>query len=177
MISRRRSASSEVYRLIRWSFWEACAHGIFGASIFGEVKGTIRSVVRWLLVSIDVRRHRLISISYISLLPWHGIFCNFREATGSGKNTRSRELTFNAGAYFSWLEHLPVTQEAAGSSPVAPARTIQGLQRLYLRSSCLSLSFVACQRYMDAMLLYGRQSCAFFSTRSGDATERSPYAN
>ena len=26
-----------------------------------------------------------------------------------------------AGAEFSWLERLPVTQEAAGSSPVAPA--------------------------------------------------------
>ena len=38
----------------------------------GDVKGTIRSVVRCLLVSIDVRRHRLISINYISLLPCHG---------------------------------------------------------------------------------------------------------
>jgi hypothetical protein len=27
----------------------------------------------------------------------------------------------HAGALFSWLERLPVTQEAAGSSPVAPA--------------------------------------------------------
>ena len=27
-----------------------------------------------------------------------------------------------AGAWFSWLERLPVTQEAAGSSPVAPAK-------------------------------------------------------
>ncbi len=26
-----------------------------------------------------------------------------------------------AGAYFSWLERLPVTQEVAGSRPVAPA--------------------------------------------------------
>ena len=25
--------------------------------------------------------------------------------------------------WFSWLERLPVTQEAAGSSPVAPAKT------------------------------------------------------
>jgi hypothetical protein len=28
-----------------------------------------------------------------------------------------------AGAWFSWLERLPVTQEAAGSSPVAPANS------------------------------------------------------
>ena len=27
-----------------------------------------------------------------------------------------------AGAWFSWLERLPVAQEAAGSSPVAPAK-------------------------------------------------------
>ena len=26
------------------------------------------------------------------------------------------------GAQFSWLERLPVSQEAAGSSPVAPAK-------------------------------------------------------
>jgi len=32
----------------------------------GDVKGTIRRVMRRLLVSTDVRRHRLISISYIS---------------------------------------------------------------------------------------------------------------
>src|SRR4051812_1043481 len=30
-------------------------------------------------------------------------------------------MTYYAGAQFSWLERLPVTQEAAGSSPVAPA--------------------------------------------------------
>ena len=39
---------------------------------FGDVKGTIRSVVRHPAVSIDVRRHRLISISYTLLLPCHG---------------------------------------------------------------------------------------------------------
>jgi hypothetical protein len=38
----------------------------------GDVKGTIRSVAWCLVVSIDVRRHRLISISYISFLPCHG---------------------------------------------------------------------------------------------------------
>ena len=38
----------------------------------GDVKGTIGSDVKYLMVSRDVRRHRLISISYISLLPFHG---------------------------------------------------------------------------------------------------------
>jgi hypothetical protein len=38
----------------------------------GDVKGTIRSDMRHRFVSNDVRRHRLISISYISLLPRHG---------------------------------------------------------------------------------------------------------
>ena len=37
-----------------------------------DVKGTIRSDVQYLMVSRDVRRHRLISISYMSLLPCHG---------------------------------------------------------------------------------------------------------
>ena len=38
----------------------------------GDVKGTIRSDARYLVTPNDVRRHRLISISYISLLPCHG---------------------------------------------------------------------------------------------------------
>jgi len=38
----------------------------------GDVKGTIRNDMQYLMVSRDVRRHRLISISYISLLPCHG---------------------------------------------------------------------------------------------------------
>ena len=47
-----------------------------------DVKGTIRSDMRLRFVSNDVRRHRLISISYISLLPCHGIIRNFWESTG-----------------------------------------------------------------------------------------------
>jgi hypothetical protein len=38
----------------------------------GDVKGTIRGVVRCPKVSNNVRRHRLISISYTSLIPCHG---------------------------------------------------------------------------------------------------------
>src|SRR5258708_37481612 len=38
----------------------------------GYNKGTIRSDIRYLVVSKDVRRHRLISINYITMLPCHG---------------------------------------------------------------------------------------------------------
>ncbi len=38
----------------------------------GYNKGTITDIVRYFLISSDVRQHRLISISYISLLPCHG---------------------------------------------------------------------------------------------------------
>ena len=38
----------------------------------GDVKGTIADAVRYRFVPNDVRRHRLISISYITLLPCHG---------------------------------------------------------------------------------------------------------
>jgi hypothetical protein len=38
----------------------------------GDVKGTIRGVVTGPTVLSNVRRHRFISISYISLLPCHG---------------------------------------------------------------------------------------------------------
>jgi hypothetical protein len=49
----------------------ACSRNL-GASRFGDVKGTIRSDMRLRFVSNDFRRHRVISISYISLLPCHG---------------------------------------------------------------------------------------------------------
>ena len=43
------------------------------------------------------------------------------EPDGVGEhNNKVNELS-HAGVEFSWLERLPVTQEAAGSSPVAPA--------------------------------------------------------
>jgi len=38
----------------------------------GDVKGTITDTARYHFASNDVRRHRLISVSYISLLPCHG---------------------------------------------------------------------------------------------------------
>jgi hypothetical protein len=38
----------------------------------GDVKGTIPDSVRHHFVPNDVRRHRVISTSYISLLPCHG---------------------------------------------------------------------------------------------------------
>src|SRR6202521_5431318 len=38
----------------------------------GYNKGTIRSDIRYLVVSKDVRRHRLISIDYIKTLGCHG---------------------------------------------------------------------------------------------------------
>ena len=53
--------------------WTSLSQAVCAASLkSGDVKGTIRSAVPLLLVSNDVRRHRLISISYISLLPCHG---------------------------------------------------------------------------------------------------------
>lgn len=51
----------------------------------GDVKGTIPDAVRYHFVSNDVRRHRLISISYISLLPCHG-----SDASPTGASVRMR---------------------------------------------------------------------------------------
>src|SRR5208282_4939891 len=61
-------------------FWvHGCAGGLLatgpkgaGAHESGDVKGTIRNDVRYRAASNNVRRHRLISISYMSLLPCHG---------------------------------------------------------------------------------------------------------
>jgi hypothetical protein len=43
-----------------------------GASVLGTLRGTIPDAIRHHSVPNDVRRHRLISISYISLLSCHG---------------------------------------------------------------------------------------------------------
>jgi hypothetical protein len=53
----------------------------------GDVKGTIRNDLRYHFAPNDVRRHRLISISYISLLPCHGTARgNGREPEGTRGN-------------------------------------------------------------------------------------------
>ncbi len=44
----------------------------FGRLNSGDVKGTITDAVPYHIVPNEVRRHRLISISYMSLLPCHG---------------------------------------------------------------------------------------------------------
>src|SRR5207249_366826 len=52
----------------------------------GYNKGTIRSDIRSLVVSMSARRHRLISIDYITTLRCHGRGCGFEPR-------RSRRLT------------------------------------------------------------------------------------
>jgi len=58
----------------------------------GDVKGTIPEAVRYRFVPNDVRRHRLISISYVSLSPCHG---RGTSATGDANHTRSSRLQSN----------------------------------------------------------------------------------
>ena len=59
---------------------------LFGRRNSGYVKGTITNVVRYHFVPTDVRRHRLISISYMSLLPCH--------SRGYGFESRRRRQFF-----------------------------------------------------------------------------------
>jgi hypothetical protein len=55
----------------------------------GDVKGTIPNAVRYHFVPNDVRRHRLISVSYTSLLPCHGTArWHGRELDGIGGNSK-----------------------------------------------------------------------------------------
>jgi len=70
-----------------------------GLTNSGDVKGTIRSDVRCLPVSTDVRRHRLISISYISLLPCHRTARGYgREREGVDGTGRNQTFLYYAGA-------------------------------------------------------------------------------
>jgi len=67
-MQRRQQCCHWVFRLKLFSGEFACAHGIWEH----QNLGTIRSDMWLRFVSNEVRRHRLISISYISLLPCHG---------------------------------------------------------------------------------------------------------
>ena len=60
----------------------------------GYNKGTIRSDLRYLVVSTDVRRHRLISIDYITVLPCHGRYRRHATLGAGMKITRSLTLGF-----------------------------------------------------------------------------------
>lgn len=63
----------------------------------------------------------------------HGILGNFR-GRWAQKVTHSNRWKFGVDAgEFSWLERLGVTQKAAGSNPVAPARIFEVT---ILRSMC-----------------------------------------
>jgi len=65
----------------------------------GDVKGTIRNDLRYHFAPNDVRRHRLISISYISLLPCHGTVRGYRrEREGVGGNRKESDDPYYAGA-------------------------------------------------------------------------------
>jgi hypothetical protein len=57
-------------------------------------------------------------IDFIAVTAFSEILRNRQEALGTA---RKLKLTMR-GHKFSWLERLPVKQEVAGSSPVAPAK-------------------------------------------------------
>jgi hypothetical protein len=66
--------------------------------ISGDVKGTITDALRYHSAPNDIRRHRLISISYVSLLPCHGRGRGFESRRPRhpfpNKTSRSRSSSF-----------------------------------------------------------------------------------
>ena len=56
-------------------------------------------------------------------------------ARGEGREDHKGADHQDEGARFSWLERLPVTQDAADSSPVAPASAHASLGLLYVQRS------------------------------------------
>jgi hypothetical protein len=86
---------------------ESCARSAVeqGLRKSGDVKGAIRGDVRHLPTPIDVRRHRLISISYISLLPCQG--------RGRGFESRRRRHSFE------WRAKDPESRSGSVQVPLA----------------------------------------------------------
>jgi hypothetical protein len=64
-----------------------------GQTESGYNKGTIRADIRYLVVSIDVRRHRLISSDYIKTLYCHSTLGYLRESEGILRHLRGQEGT------------------------------------------------------------------------------------
>jgi hypothetical protein len=56
-------------------------------------------------------------------------------ARGEGREDRKGAEHQDEGAWFSWLERLPVTQEAADSTSVAPTSAHASLGLLYVQRS------------------------------------------
>jgi len=70
-----------------------------GQAQSGYNKGTIRSDIRYLVASKDVRRHRLISIVYITTLPCHGRGREF-ESRRPHHSFQKRYATFEKSARY-----------------------------------------------------------------------------
>jgi hypothetical protein len=59
---------------------------------FGDVKGTIRNDLQYAFIPGNVRRHRLISVTDLSLLPCHGTAKWYgREREGVGGNRKESD--------------------------------------------------------------------------------------
>jgi hypothetical protein len=65
----------------------------------GYNKGTIRSDIRYLVVSKDVRRHRLISIDYIKICHGRG-----REFESRRPRHSAHSSTYACGRVFAWAQ-------------------------------------------------------------------------
>jgi hypothetical protein len=110
----------------------------------GDVKGTTRSDLRYFMVSRDVRRHRLISISYISLLPCHGRGRGFesRRPRHIFKRLQTARLLHflfptNQG-HSNWDGQLAEDQlsQASGQKSQSTLAPDQAIQPLFVRHPC-----------------------------------------
>jgi hypothetical protein len=94
----------------------------------------------------------LIPIGYGFLICCHRIFLAFSGVVEHNRGGTGRLRKLDAGTCFSWLERLPVMQEAAGSSPVAPAI----FNRAVTRSNDVSPSPQSKPRVTQSEVLYTR---------------------
>jgi hypothetical protein len=114
----------------------------------GDVKGTIRSDLRYLIASRDVRRHRLISIRYTSWLPCHG------------RRHIDFQIRLNLDPFMIHETFLYITETAFGSHPCrvvsATYRTLRPFHGSVLRDKLLE-----CRLTVGQLTLLSVLRCSF----------------
>src|ERR1700738_1289834 len=131
----------------------------------GYNKGTIRSDTWYLEVSKDVRRHRLISISYITTLPCHG--------RGREFESRRPRHSFQKSCSDSFFSALRTILCDSRHAVVCLRVKRHSTRRLTNAAACIFGRLIFGLNYLAGTASKGRTSRSTLSAISSSATSRS----